>query len=190
MNQNNPARRGSNGNPTALVCPSCDSGAVETFDHLDTFKYGSDESAASLQVKLPIRRCTSCAFEFLDDEGHQLKHEAVCRHLGVLSPREVLAVRERHGMTRAEFAQVTGLGEATLNRWENGAVVQNRANDRYLRLVETPWIMDRLQGLSTPEPANLQEPVIHGRRFPALEASNRMGQKRREQEGFQLRLAA
>ena len=27
-------------------------------------------------------------------------------------------------MTRAAFARVTGLGEATLNRWENGIMIQ------------------------------------------------------------------
>ena len=51
-------------------------------------------------------------------------------------------------MTRSEFAEVTGLGEATLGRWETGALVQNRANDRYLRLMREPRTMDILQRLS------------------------------------------
>ena len=48
-------------------------------------------------------------------------------------------------MSRTDFAELTGFGEATLNRWERGAVIQNRANDRYLRLLESPDILDRLR---------------------------------------------
>lgn len=52
-------------------------------------------------------------------------------------------------MTRAAFAELTGFGEATLNRWENGAVVQNQANDRYLRLLALPGVIDNLRDLTT-----------------------------------------
>ena len=55
-------------------------------------------------------------------------------------------------MTRARFAQVTGLGEASLNRWENGLTIQTHANDRYLRLLARPEIMRQLQELMAPEP--------------------------------------
>ena len=44
-------------------------------------------------------------------------------------------------MTRAAFTRVTGLGEATLNRWENGIMIQTLANDRYLRLLANPATM-------------------------------------------------
>ena len=79
--------------------------------------------------------------------GTGLDTKAVCQHLGVLSPVEVRGIRKRYEMNRSEFAQVTGLGEATLNRWENGTLVQNRANDRYLRLLAIPEVMNRLTQL-------------------------------------------
>ncbi len=41
-------------------------------------------------------------------------------------------------MSRAEFARVTGFGEATLARWERGEVIQNTSNDSFLRM-----LMDR-----------------------------------------------
>ena len=43
-----------------------------------------------------------------------IRHEAVCRHLGVLAPGEIRALRREHGMSRAAFARLTGFGEATL----------------------------------------------------------------------------
>ena len=51
-------------------------------------------------------------------------------------------------MTRAAFARVTGFGEATLSRWEHGAVIQNRANDRYLRLLNDRASMRRLDEIA------------------------------------------
>ena len=121
---------------TAYACPQCgEKGAVTTSPYLYTFCYGSGEPTVDLTVELPLRRCSSCEFEFLDDEAERLEHEAICQHLGVLSPTEIERIRRSHDMTRAVFAQVTGLGEATLNRWENGIKIQTLANDRYLRLL-------------------------------------------------------
>ena len=166
-----------------LECPLCDSKSIETNLHTDEFKYGSDDSAVSLRVELPVRRCTDCGFDFIDHEGEQLQHEAVCRHLGVLTPIEVRAVRERYGMTRAAFAEATGLGEATLGRWETGAVVQNRANDRYLRLTRFPLVMTLLQRLSSRESQPAPEFSGSDRRFQTLVVDKSVRQR---QSRFQL----
>ena len=171
----------------ARECPQCGEASITTYWHHDIFTYGSGASAAKLHVDLPVRRCASCDLEFLDHEGERLRHEAVCRHLGVLSPAEIADIRKRFGMTRAVFAELTGLGPATLNRWENGAIVQNLANDRYLRLLALPHVMSRLQSLvsarrsanSAPLPAK----VIP---FRALTDSPQL---RRDQASFQLRRA-
>ena len=166
-----------------LICPQCGAESVTTFRHHDTFNYGSGDAAVTLHVDLPVRRCAACDFEFLDHEGERLRHEAVCRHLGVLTPTEVQAIRKRHGMTRAAFAQITGLGAATLNRWENGAVVQNLANDRYLRLIAVPECMAALQRLTmVADPP--QSPPVHRGQFRVLNVTE---DHRRRQQGFRLR---
>jgi DNA-binding transcriptional regulator YiaG len=107
------------------------------------------DDAADLTVEIPVRTCASCGFEFLEHEAETLKHEAVCAHLGVLSPKEIRGIQAMHGMSRAEFSRVTGLGEATLNRWEKAILIQNTANDRYLRLVASPENMRRLKRLGS-----------------------------------------
>ena len=144
----------SNSNSNALEvtscpnsCPLCGEESVDTIMHHDSFRYGAGESAVTLHVDLPVRYCSTCDEHYLDGEGQMLKHEAVCRHLGYLTPAEVRSVRRLHGMSRAAFARVTGFGEATLNRWEHGAVIQHRCNDRFLRLLESPWVMSRLKSL-------------------------------------------
>ena len=118
-----------------LMCPLCGNASITTSWNPHAFNYGSGEYMVELTVDVPVRRCEDCDFDYLDDEGERLKHDAVCRHLGVLSPDEIRHIRKRFGMTRAKFAQVTGLGEASLNRWENGLTIQTYAYDRFLRLL-------------------------------------------------------
>lgn len=128
-----------------FTCPDCGGHTFTTVMHNDVFKYGAGDSPATLHARIPVHCCDSCDFEFLGREGRRIKHEAVCRHLELLTPAEIRRIRERHGMSRTDFAVITGFGEATLNRWERGAVIQNRANDRYLRLTESPDVLNRLK---------------------------------------------
>ena len=169
------------------TCPLCGREGVVTSWKDHTFSYGSGGSEVELTVSVPVRRCDACEFEYLDESAERLKHDAICDHLGVLSPIEIRLIREGHGMTRARFAQVTGLGEASLNRWENGLTIQTHANDRYLRLLARPEIMRQLEELVAPEPPVEQIVVVAGNRFRTLEVTDAL---LAEQEGFRLRKAA
>ena len=169
-------------------CPQCGTaGGIRTLAHRHTFTYGSDQSGVELTVDVPLRRCTSCDFQYLDQEAERLKHEAVCQHLGVLSPGEIRRIRESYQMTRTRFAEVTGLGEASLNRWENGLTIQTQGNDRYIRLVALPGTMKHLKDLADggPLPRPVSTPGTN--RFRTLEATEDM---RRDQAHFRLRPAA
>jgi putative zinc finger/helix-turn-helix YgiT family protein len=88
-------------------------------------------------ANIPIERCIACGEEFTGPKAAQVKHEAICRALGLLVPDEIRRLRERLGLTQAEFSRLTGIGEATVSRWERGRLLQNRAMDRYLRLLGT-----------------------------------------------------
>ena len=169
------------------ACPMCGDTGITTSWNRHAFDYGTGDSAVELTVSVPVRRCDACEFEYLDEAAERLKHEAVCRHLGVLPPAEIRRIREDLRMTRARFAQVTGLGEASLNRWENGLTVQTHANDRYLRLLAHPGIMRQLQELVAVE--SPPQPVVAsvGYRFRILEVTDVL---LKEQESFRLRKVA
>lgn len=152
---------------SGFTCPDCGGHSFSTVMHSDEFEYGSGDSPVTLYARVPVHCCDSCDFEFLGREGRLIKHEAVCRHLGLLTPTEIRSIRERHGMSRTAFADVTGFGEATLNRWERGAVIQNRANDRYLRLADSPEVLDRLKRIHHgPANAETRETVAAQRPCP------------------------
>ena len=132
------------GRELGFTCPDCEGHSFTTVLHNDEFKYGAGDSAVTLRAQVPVHCCASCDFEFLGREGRLIKHEAVCRHLDLLTPTEIRSIRESHGMSRTAYAEVTGFGEATLNRWENGAMIQNREDNHYLRLLESPGILRSL----------------------------------------------
>ena len=136
---------------TAEYCARCGTPGVTTILHQDSFQYGLGDDATTLRATIPVRCCRACEFTYVDYVGAQLRHEAVCKHLGVLAPAEIRAIREGHGLDRETFARITGLEEATLEKWENGVKIQNRADDNYLRLLESPENLRRLPGDETRE---------------------------------------
>jgi transcriptional regulator with XRE-family HTH domain len=56
--------------------------------------------------------------------------------LGVMTPREIREVRQRRAASRKKFSEVTGIGEASLGRWESGAQVISQGMNSLLRLLE------------------------------------------------------
>ena len=170
----------------ALSCPQCE-GVVETITHEDVFRYGDGKSAVDLPVLLPVRRCRACGIEFLDHEAERVKHEALCGHFGVLTPWEIREIRKRHNLSRAAFAELTGLGAASLGRWETGALIQSLANDRYLRLLAAPGGLDALKAVIQRVQTGTEvafRPLGSGRlRFRCLRPDKRI---RQEARGFRL----
>lgn len=132
-------------NTRAFECPNCGSMRIETRNITDKFQYGSGAKTASLEALVPFRRCADCEFEFTDSEAEDIRHKTICRHLGVMMPAEIVALRKKYGLTRAEFAEKTRIGEASLARWETGELIQNLANDGYMYLLSFPENLKRLE---------------------------------------------
>jgi putative zinc finger/helix-turn-helix YgiT family protein len=117
------------------ACPECGSDSISTRYEEETFPYGVGADPINLTAVVPVRSCSKCGVDFTDQEADVARHEAVCAHLGVMPPAEITSIRKRQGLSRGEFARITKVGEASINRWENGYVVQNQAMDNYLYLL-------------------------------------------------------
>lgn len=128
-----------------FVCADCGSSNIETFEEDYKFPYGIGEDRIELTARIPIRKCGNCGFRYRDCIADDICHEAVCQHLGVMTPAKIRALRELHGLTQAEFSEVTKLGEATLSRWERGVVIQNQAYDNYLYLLAFSKNFDKVR---------------------------------------------
>jgi DNA-binding transcriptional regulator YiaG len=185
-------RNGNDAKPKIYECPNCGSTSIETRIVLDKFQYGVGAKAVELEALVPFRNCADCNFEYTDSEAEDLRHEAVCRHLGVMTPAEIIAVRKKHGLTRSEFADKTRIGEASLARWETGELIQNPANDAYMYLLSFPENLERLENRHKARQAHTLSINAVNQRSPKFRSlmSTAISQKRQEAAAFQLRPAA
>jgi putative zinc finger/helix-turn-helix YgiT family protein len=133
-----------------LSCPNCGGVRIESRTEREPFSYGIGDKAIELYSTISVRKCADCGFEFTDEDAENSRHEAVCRHLGVLPPAEILKIRKESGLSRAEFARLTRIGEASLHRWEKGLLIQNPAMDSYLRLLAYRENIQRLRDKTSP----------------------------------------
>ena len=140
MNKNDKIVPFSKKNVTCVMCGSSD---VKTRQIEDNFEYGSGNSRVFLNAVIPVHSCVKCSFEFTGNKADDLRHEAVCRHLGLLTPREICNIRKN--MSKAEFSRQTGIGEASLSRWERGYLLQNTAMDNFLYLLGLPGNLETLR---------------------------------------------
>jgi putative zinc finger/helix-turn-helix YgiT family protein len=127
------------------ACLECGSTALEERFDEETFEYGGREKPFTVTARIPSLLCRNCGFRFYDEAAEWARHEAACRHLGVMVPGEIRALRKRHGPTQEAFAELTGLGVATLGRWERGEGIQNEAYDALLYLLTFEENAERLR---------------------------------------------
>lgn len=156
-------------NNTIQLCPACESQNVKERWEPDNFQYGDGESATQLCAQVPVRICLDCGLEYTDERAERIRHTEVCRHLEVLPPEEVLAIRERHGKSQQDFSKVTKIGRASLARWETGALIQSGSSDSLLFLLGFQENMDRLVARhKPPDTTNRSSQTSMARRFRCI----------------------
>lgn len=128
-----------------LSCPMCGHEDVRTTTIEDTFTYGVGDDAVQITAVIPLRTCVKCGYQYTDGEAEDARQEAVCHHLGVLTPAEIVALREHYGLTRAALAGLARTGEAILARWERGAAIQDGRSDQLLYLLQFEENVQRLR---------------------------------------------
>jgi putative zinc finger/helix-turn-helix YgiT family protein len=127
------------------LCIECGSARLVERQKEQSFAYGPPGDQVTLTASMPVMTCEDCGYESFDQRGDAARQAAVCRHLGVQTPDEVRRTREGAGLSRAEFCQLTGFGQASLQRWESGMVVPNASSDRLIFLLRCPDNVERLQ---------------------------------------------
>ncbi len=178
---------------TAASCPACSATDMREKIEIETFPFGEDR--VEISVSVPVIRCGQCSFAYTDQRAEDLRHAAVCAHMGLLTPKEIHHVRKRVlNMSREAFHAAYGLSSASVERWENGKLFQNEAADTLIRALEDPAIARRLDrrtattAQSSAPKAN--DNVVWGR-FPSLNRTPSRAQDALERSrGFNLRIQA
>jgi putative zinc finger/helix-turn-helix YgiT family protein len=128
-------------------CDQCGRATVKKTVQEQKFPYGAGPAQVILGASVPVWGCEACGDQYTDHEAEEIRHEVICRHLHRLTPAELRNLRETYGLSQDEWAAVTGFGSASVKRWETGALIQNEAADRYLRLLADPRVFAKLQAL-------------------------------------------
>src|SRR6266852_9392957 len=107
--------------------------------HLATVPYAItiEHDGRAYRVEIPaltVPQCGNCQALSIEDEADQQISAAFRREARLRTPGEIREGREKLGLTPKQFANLLGVGEATVSRWETGAQIQQRAMDRFLRV--------------------------------------------------------
>jgi putative zinc finger/helix-turn-helix YgiT family protein len=119
----------------SATCPECGSSNLMVSREEYRFPYGKGAEAVELSATVEVEKCGDCGFSSMGPVAERACHDAICDHLGLMKPGQIKGLRDYYKLTQAEFSKITGLGEATLSRWERGIVIQNEAYDSYLYLL-------------------------------------------------------
>ncbi len=169
---------------------TCGCGAAALEDVTVVEKVVVEEDGTSIDVEVPAVRCGSCGVTYTDHRAEPVRQTAICRHFGLLAPEEIRTIRRDLGMSRPKFSEAFGIPTASLERWENGRLMQNESTDTLLRAIRKfGGAMDR----KVLAPAPLSRTVrVEGNvvwaHFPSLAASEEKRiQAIRGREAFELR---
>ena len=136
-----------------ISCDCCDAGRMVRGVESVTFTHGVGSEAIELSAPVPVWSCDACGFGYEGEEAEVIRHEAVCRHMGRLTPAEIKGLRKGRGMTQVEVAAHTRHGIASIKRWEGGNQIQSASADMALRSLG-----DRARAVEAPRRSELPLP--------------------------------
>lgn len=119
------------------ICPNCEK---ETEIALIRGKETVRVRGEPVEVDAEFSKCSECGEEFENTRGYdslEAAYREYRRQHNLLQPEDIQGWRKRYGITQKELSQILGWGDATLSRYENGAL-QSEAHEKMLRLVMEP----------------------------------------------------
>ena len=136
MNAKQQGEREKGGRPFPWVCPSCGERNVypASVAYAAEIKYDGLTHAIAIPA-LEVPQCGSCSELLFDTGADDQIDTAIRSHLKLLTPSQIRSRRKELDLTQKQLAERTGAAEATISRWENGALIQARTNDNLLRVV-------------------------------------------------------
>jgi len=121
--------------PFPWRCPECGKKAVQlaTVRYVPQVKH--DGRLCTVEIpRLSVPQCSACGELVFDNDADEQVARALRAQLGLLSGAQIRKNREDLGLSQRLLADHLGVAVETIARWENGALTQTRAMDRYLRV--------------------------------------------------------
>ena len=129
---------------TEVFCPRCeDYRKVEVVERDETY------TVRAREITVPVKAdvCNACGeilgSEEKDEEILAAVYSEYRRQVGLLTPGQIKEIRKRYQLSQKSFAALLGMSQATINRYEQGAL-QEQAHDTAIRACEDSEFVRRL----------------------------------------------
>jgi putative zinc finger/helix-turn-helix YgiT family protein len=134
MKTNSPHRRRVRQQTLADDCPDCGKlAAWKTTTRLLPQEFRGH----TFEIESTCQECSHCGFRILTDAQIDGLRKATVKayqeEAGLLTGVDITEARKKMKWSQADLAEHTGLGIASVKRWELGLMVQTGANDSVLR---------------------------------------------------------
>lgn len=119
------------------VCPICDEGTLSATSQKQSV---SHKNIAELLDGFMHSECSNCGAAITNNEQARNNKRIVVayqKHIdGLLTGKEVKAIREKLKLTQSKASKVFGGGPVAFSKYENDDVTQSEAMDKLLRLTQ------------------------------------------------------
>jgi len=142
-------------------CPNCEKDTEQKFvDKVEEISIRGE----MIPIHMEYYHCEECGEDFEiprpDYDPLDAAYREYRNRKGMVQPEEIKKFRKELGLTQKELSEILGIGIATLNRYENGAL-QSEAHDQVIRLCMQPEnILKILESKPTLLPESTRNRII------------------------------
>jgi len=118
------------------ICPTC--GNLALSPQVETnyqVELGHDGKRYIVTVpNIELFHCTACGAEAFGEDADDAMNAALRQQIGLMQPKEILERRKALGLKQEDLAAYLKIAVGTLSKWENGAQIQQKVMDQFLRV--------------------------------------------------------
>lgn len=123
--------------PFPWKCPEC---SQKSINPVCLAKYETTMRHDGRDYRITVKnfdvfQCEKCGLIQLPEPADEILQAALRKKAGLMSPEMIRSTREQLQLSQKQLADELQVAESTLSRWESGMQIQQRAMDRYLRIV-------------------------------------------------------
>jgi putative zinc finger/helix-turn-helix YgiT family protein len=131
---------------------------VQTVVVMDTEEYKGEEVSFEAIYEYCVHADEYLETEDMIKANSLAMKDAYRQKVGLLTSKEIIAIREKYGVSQKDFSEILDWGKATITRYENHQV-QDRAHDDILRKIDSDpkWflqMLERAEGKISPKALN------------------------------------
>lgn len=123
--------------------------------------------AERIEVKVPMRWDAGLGTWLINADAMAEVEAARYRHMGLMLPAEMQALRERLGLTQKRMGELLRIGDKSWTRWESGLQRQSQSINLLLKLLDSGIVTPTQMAQIGAEPADWSRQFLRIAEAPA-----------------------